>query len=404
MRAVSSPSVPASPVYAPHPSAPASAGQVLALVRAGRASTRTELGRVTGLSRTAVAARVGSLLAAGLLVEADEAPSSGGRPPGMLRFNRAAGVVLAVAVGRSRTQLAVCDLDGEELVAAEFDQETGVGPDELMPRVVEDLAALLAEAGRPASEVRAVGLSIPGTVDVTRGLSLQSPVMAGWDGVALAPYLHRLVDVPVHVDNDVNVMALSERRGLMADFDDLLLVKASTGLGAGIISHGTLLRGALGAAGEIGHTKTPAAAGARCRCGDTACLEAVAGGWALVREMRDRGRDLEHVRDLVDLVLDGDAEARAVVRESGRRVGEVLAGAVNLLNPQAVVVGGDMAAAYDAFVAGLRESLYANATSLATRELQVLPATHGSRAGLVGCAVLALDHVLDPAAVDAALS
>jgi predicted NBD/HSP70 family sugar kinase len=322
----------------------------------------------------------------------------------MLRFNRGAGLVLAVAVGRSRTQLAVCDLAGEELGAAEFDQEAGVGPDELMPRVVEGLEHLLAETGGPASHVRAVGVSIPGTVDVTRGLSVQSPVMAGWDGVPLAPYVHRLVDVPVHVDNDVNVMALSERRGLVADFDDLLLVKASTGLGAGIITGGGLLRGALGAAGEIGHTKTPAAAGAACRCGDTGCLEAVAGGWALVREMRARGRALEHVRDLVDLVLDGDAEARALVRESGRRVGEVLAGAVNLLNPQAVVVGGDMAVAYDVFVAGLRESLYANATSLATRELQVLPATHGPRAGLVGCAVLALDHVLDPAAVDAALT
>lgn len=386
------------------PGVPATPGQVLALVRSGRATTRTELGRLTGLSRTAVAARVGTLLAAGLLVEAEEGESSGGRPPVRLRFNRDAGVVLAAAVGRSRTQLAVCDLAGDELAAAEFDQETGVGPGELMPRVAEGLGRLVGQLGRPLDTVRAVGVSIPGTVDVLNGQSLQSPVMAGWDGVPLAPFLHALVEVPVYVDNDVNVMALSERRGHLEEFNDLLLVKASTGLGAGIVSGGRLLRGALGAAGEIGHTKTPPGEGRTCRCGDVGCLEAVAGGWALVREMQSRGREVEHVRGLVALVLDGDAEARTVVRESGRRVGEVLAGAVNLLNPETVVVGGDMAQAYDVFVAGLRESLYANATALSTRELQILPATHGQRAGVVGCASLALEHVLDAAAVDRALS
>ncbi len=386
------------------PAAPATAGQMLALVRAGRATTRTELGRMTGLSRTAVAARVGPLLTSGLLVEAEEGPSSGGRPPVRLRFNRNAGVVLAVAVGRSRTQLAVCDLEGEALTTAEFDQETGVGPGELMPRVVQALAGLLDEAEREVAEVRAVGMSIPGTVDVAHGRSLQSPVMAGWDGVPLAPYLHTLAEVPVHVDNDVNVMALSERRGHLQEFDDLLLVKASTGLGAGIVAGGRLLRGALGAAGEIGHSRTTAAAGLSCRCGETGCLEAVAGGWALVRDLQAQGREVEHVRGLVELVLAGDAEARTVVRESGRRVGEVLAAAVNLLNPEAVVVGGDMAQAYDVFVAGLRESLYAQATALSTSELQIVPATHGPRAGVVGCAALALEHVLDAAAVDRALS
>jgi predicted NBD/HSP70 family sugar kinase len=396
-------SVPTPPETAP-PAAPATAGEVLALVREGRASTRSELGRLTGLSRTAVASRVGSLLGSGLLVETDEGPSSGGRPPGRLRLNRDAGLVLAVAIGRSRTQLAVCDLEGDALGSAEFDQESGVGPGELMPRVVRGLGDLLAEAGRDAAEVRAVGMSIPGTVDVEHGRSLQSPVMAGWDGVPLAPYLQGLADVPVHVDNDVNVMALSERRGHLEQYDDLLLVKASTGLGAGIVAGGRLLRGALGAAGELGHTRTASADGIPCRCGETGCLEAVAGGWALVRDLRERGREVEHVRRLVELVLEGDPEARTVVRESGRRVGEVVAAAVNLLNPQAVVVGGDMAEAYDVFVAGLRETLYAQATALSTSELQVLPATHGAGAGLVGCAVLALEHVLDAAAVDRALS
>lgn len=385
------------------PVPPATAGDVLALIRDRRASTRSEVGRQTGLSRTAVAARVGSLLAAGLVVEGEEGPSSGGRPPTRLRFNNDAGVVLAAAIGRTRTQLAVCDLSGRDLVTVWAEQETGIGPAELMPRVADQLRRLLEKAERSPGDVRAFGLSIPGTVDVETGRSVASPVMPGWDGVDLTPALHELTEAPVYVENDVNAMALSERQGHLEEFTDLLMVKASTGLGAGIITGGRLLRGAVGAAGEIGHTKTPSAQGRTCRCGDTGCVEAVAGGWALVQEMRGRGRDVEHVRALVGLAIDGDPEARHLVRESGRRFGEVLGGAVNLLNPEAIVVGGDMAAAYDIFVAGLRETVYANATALATRELQILPATHGQRAGVVGCASLALEQVLSPAAVDRAL-
>jgi predicted NBD/HSP70 family sugar kinase len=384
--------------------APASTGDVLALIRAGAAQTRSEVGRLTGLSRTAVAARLADLLDSGLVVEGEEGPSSGGRPPVRLRFNESAGVVLAGAIGRTRTQLGVCDLEGSVLSSVDLDQEVGIGPDELMPRVVERLTALLEEAGSTAGDIRAVGLSIPGTVDFAVRASLDSPIMSGWDGVELTPYLRPLTPAPIFVDNDANVMALSERRGHLERYRDLLLVKASTGIGVGIVSQGELVRGALGAAGEIGHTKSPAAQGVTCRCGDIGCVEAVAGGWALVQAMQERGRSVGHIRGLVQLALDGDAEARQMVRESGRRIGEVLAGAVNLLNPEAIVIGGDMAQAYDTFVAGLRETVYGGASALATRQLVIVPTTHADRSGVVGCAAMALGQVLSVAAVDRALS
>ena len=386
---------------------PATTGQVFSLIRDGRARTRSEVGRVTGLSRTAVAARVGALLESGLVVEGvdrDRAPSTGGRPPVGLRFNRAAGVVLAGAIGRSRTQLGVCDLDGDVLATVDLDQEVGAAPEELMPKVVSGFADLLEGLGRRATEVRAVGLSIPGTVDFERGASLDSPIMSGWDGVELAPFVRELSQAPVFVDNDANVMALSERRGQLEQHRDLLFVKASTGIGLGIVSGGQLVRGALGAAGEIGHNKIPSASGLPCRCGDSGCLEAVAAGWALVQAARTGGHEITHVRDLVALAVRGDADARHLVRVAGRRIGEVVASVVNVLNPEAVVVGGDLAQAYDPFVAGLRESLYSQASALATRELVIVPVTHGDRSGVVGCAALAIREVLDSAAVDKVLS
>ncbi|MGZ4446454.1 MAG: ROK family protein [Nocardioides sp.] len=392
-----------SPVSTPlrDSAAPATAGELLALVRTGRAGTRSQLRTLTGLSRTAVVTRVQALASAGLLLAGEELASTGGRPPGGLLFNKDAGVVLAVAVGRSRSQLAVVDLDGTEVAADSADHEVGVGPDELMPRVAARLTRLLADVEPP---VAAVGLSLPGTVDTGRGVSLDSPVMAGWDGVELAPYLADVANVPVYVANDADVLARAELLGRRDEVRDALVVKASTGLGLGIVADGHVVAGHLGAAGEIGHTKTPAAEGLACRCGDTGCLEAVAGGWALVARMAEHGREVGHVRHLVELALQGDAEARGLVRDAGRHLGEVRAVAVNLLNPRVVVVGGDMAGAFDLFAAGLRESVYGRAGALATRDLQFLPAVHGDRAGLVGCAALALDHVLAPAAVDARLA
>ena len=380
--------------------APATAGELLALVRTGRASTRSDLRRLTGLSRTAVVSRVATLTSAGLLLVGEELASTGGRPPGTLVFNKDAGVVVAVAVGRSRSQLGIFDLEGAELASDSDDHAVGVGPDELMPQVAARLAALLDGVEPP---VAGIGLSLPGTVDPVRGLSIDSPVMGGWDGVELAPYFAEVVDAPLFVANDADVLARSELLGRSGAFRDVLVVKASTGLGLGIVADGRVLSGHVGAAGEIGHTRVDAADGLPCRCGATGCLETVAGGWALVGRLAESGHEVGHVRDLVALALHGDPVARGLLRDSGRQLGEMLAVAVNLLNPQAVVIGGDMAAAFDSYAAGVRESVYARAAALATRDLQILPATHGDRAGLVGCAALALDHVLAPAAVDARL-
>ena len=387
---------------------PATPGQVFSLIRDGRALTRSDVGRITGLSRTAVAARLGALLGSGLVVEGaepdDRGPSTGGRPPVHLRFNRAAGVVLAGAIGRSRTQLGVCDLDGAVLASVDLDQEVGPAAEDLMPQVVAAFGDLLASVGRSPDAVRAVGLSIPGTVDFVRGASLDSPIMAGWDGVELAPFLRPLTAAPVFVDNDANVMALSERRGHLERHRGAPARRRRCRRRHRWRPSRTAGRGAQGAAGEIGHTKVASAEGLPCRCGDTGCVEAVAAGWALVQSARERGLRVEHIRDLVRLAVAGDPDARHLVREAGRRIGEALASAVNLLNPEAVVVGGDLAEAYDTFVAGLRESVYSQASALATRSLAIVPVTHGELSGVVGCAAMAIREVLDSAAVDRALS
>jgi predicted NBD/HSP70 family sugar kinase len=377
-------------------------GQVFRLVLDGQATTRSEIGRVTGLSRTAVTARVNGLIALGLLVERADGESTGGRPPVRLQFNTTGGIVLAAAIGRSRTQLGVFDLGGTLLADESIELEHEYGPQVCLPPVADRLRELAAAAGRTAAEVVGIGVSLPGTVDIEHGCSLSSIVLPSWDDVPLGPLVRGDLDVPVFVDRDVNVMAMAERTGPLRDVRDLLMVKASTGIGAAIVSGGVLQRGDLHAAGELGHIPLRDGGGVLCRCGQRDCLEAVAGGWALVKALQADGRELSHVRDVVRLALGGDPVALDMIRESGRRVGQVLSAAVTILNPGVVVIGGDLASAYEPFVAGVRESVYGRSTALATRQLRIVPSAYGDRIGIVGCAAMVLERVLSAEAVDAA--
>jgi predicted NBD/HSP70 family sugar kinase len=373
------------------------AGDVFALLNDGVVHTRAEIGRTTGLSRTAVAARVRQLAESGLVVEDAAAATTGGRPAGRLRVDQAGGVVLAAAIGASRTQLGVCDLAGAVLAETGLDLSTGLGPQAVLTTVAEGLTVLSEKVDRP---VRGLGVCLPGPIDVAAGTVVESPLLPGWAGVPIALGFPGL---PVLVDNDVNALTLAEH-SVRPSVSDLLHVKVSTGIGAGIIAGGVLQRGVRGAAGEIGHNPVADGGGVVCRCGNLDCLEAVASGAALVTALRAKGRDVADVPGVVALVRAGDPEAVAMVRHAGRRIGEVLAVAVNLLNPQAVVFGGDLAEAFEPLLAGVREQVYRRAIVPVTRELSIEQSALGQGAGIAGCAAMALAEVLSPRAIDAALA
>jgi predicted NBD/HSP70 family sugar kinase len=379
-------------------------GDVLRLIRTGAAATRTEIGRRTGLSRPAVALRVAELTARGLVTEGDAAPSSGGRPPTRLEFNADAGTVLAAALGISRSEVAVCDLAGRVLTRTAGTPAVERGPDAVVPWLLDTWTALLDAAGRSGAGVRGVGVGVPGTVEFATGRAASPPVLASWSGVEIRPLVAARFPVPVLLDNDVNVMALGEHRAHHPGVDDLVFVKVSTGVGAGIVSGGSLLRGDLGAAGEIGHIPVRDGGGTPCRCGNTDCLEALAGGPALLARLAAAGGAAAGIPELAALAQGGDPAAVTLVRDAGRRVGEVLAGAVNLLNPAVIVLGGDLARAYDPLVAGVREVVFRRSTALATRRLTVVPSRAWDDAGLLGAAELVLDRVLSPEAVNAEIA
>ena len=377
-----------------------SAGDVLGLIRDNDVVTRADIRRLTGLSRTAVTLRVEQLLERGLVVERADGGSTGGRPPTRLMFNPESGLVLAASTGASRAQVAVCDLAGRVLAESEFAvPATGV-TESLLVSAAERMDALIERIERPRRAVRGVGVSVPSAVDVATGHSVGTGPALG--EVAVAEYFTARFGVPVRVDSDVNALALAEH-ARHPDVCDLLLLKASTGIGVGIIAGGRLLRGAWGGAGEIGHIKVAGAPDRPCRCGDMHCLETVAGGWALLEQLAGQGKTVPGLPELVELVRAGDPDALRVVREAGRRIGEVLAAAVNLLNPALIIVRGDLSHAYEPLAAGMRELIYQRSSALATRALRVEPGAPDAPTGVAACAAMILDQVLSPSAVNAML-
>jgi predicted NBD/HSP70 family sugar kinase len=384
-------------------SPPTSAGALLSLIREGVAVTRADLARQTGLARSTVAQRVDALLARGLVYEAGGGASTGGRPATVLAFNRDAGVVLVADLGATHARLAVSDLAGTPLAERAADLDIAVGPEQALAWVSDRFAELLDEIGRAPAEVRGIGIGVPGPVEFASGRPANPPIMPGWDDFPIPEWFAGRYSAPVLVDNDVNIMARGEHRMHWRQTQHLLLIKVGTGIGCGIVADGHIHRGARGAAGDIGHIRATDREDVVCRCGNVGCLEAVAGGQALAQRLADAGEDATHSRDVVRLVEEGHAGAIRMVRDAGRTLGEVLAGTVNFFNPAVIVIGGDIAEAHAQLLAGVREGIFSRSLPLATRDLRIVPCRLGDRAGVIGAAIMVIEHVLAPDAVDHSL-
>jgi predicted NBD/HSP70 family sugar kinase len=377
---------------------------MLSLIRQGRASTRADLAALTGMARSTVAQRVEALIEQQLVHEAQEGPSTGGRPPRTFVFNQGAGVILAADLGATHSRLAITDLAGEVLGEHAEDLEIASGPEPVLAWLRDSFDRLLDEAGRTRGDVRGVGVGVPGPVEFATGRPVNPPIMPGWDNHPISDELADHYDALVLVDNDVNIMALGEHWSTWPDAEHLLYVKVGTGIGCGIVAGGEIHRGAEGAAGDIGHIRVTSDESVVCRCGNIGCLEAVAGGRAIAGRLRELGVEAQDSRDVVAEVRAGNPEAVRLVREGGRTLGDVLASAVNFFNPAVIVIGGDVAEAHEQLLAGVREVVYQRSLPLATRHLRVVRSSLRDRAGVIGAAVMVIEHVLSPEAVDRALA
>ncbi|MET9258874.1 ROK family transcriptional regulator [Amycolatopsis sp. NPDC004079] len=373
---------------------PAGPLRLLWLVAHGHARSRMDLARALGLPQSTVSVRTQALMSAGVLSESGEGRSAGGRRPKLLSVNAEFGHVWAADVGSRHVRIGALDIAGNLLEVHERPLDISQEPRELVAGLAAAVRDVMAGAECPGRAL-GVGVAFPGPVDVNAGTITLPSRMPGWRGFAVRDALAEHFELPVVVDNDANMLALGESVS-GAPGRTLLVVKAGTGIGSGIVLSGELYRGRAGVAGDISHVRVPAAEDQPCTCGNRGCLEVVASGAALVGQLQAQGLKLETTAQVMATAEDGHPEATTAVRRAGLRLGEVLATVVNFSNPDEVLLGGALSGS-EAFVAAVRGALYERCLPLATRELRIDRVRFGADAGLYGAGALALDAVFEQA-------
>jgi glucokinase-like ROK family protein len=379
--------------------------QLLRLLRDGGPRSRAQLADAVHLSKSKVAFELDRLAEMGLIETGGLAASRGGRRSAIMRLSSELRFV-GVDIGATSVDVAVTD--GELHILGRVGEAIDVrgGPDATL-QVVLDLIGKLRSEGL-ATDVHGVGVGVPGPVSFRDGVPIVPPIMPGWDHFPVRDVLAQELGAPVLVDNDVNIMALGERHwGTARAVDDFLFIKVGTGIGAGVVVGGAVHRGVNGSAGDIGHIQVEDY-GPTCACGSTGCLEAFFGGAALARDALSAARSgrspalaqrLAEVGTLTGIDVGhcaaaGDPVSVALIRDGGRRVGQVLAGLVSFFNPGLIVIGGGVAGLGHSLLAEIRSVVYRRSLPLATGNLPIVLSELGDRAGVVGGARLISDAVL----------
>lgn len=371
---------------------------LLGLARTVPDFTRADVMEVSGWGRMTVQARVEELLDHKMVTEA--APSTGqrGRPAIRYRFNSDRAVLVVADIGASGARVAVCDLVGRVIHKVEVPTSIGDGPEAVLAVIMAKASTLL-DTHRHGRALWGVGISVPGPVEIATGRVVSPPIMTGWDGFEIPRRVQQdLGPVPVFVDNDAMSAAWGERQRRHPTVSNLVYVKVGTGVGAGIVANGQPLRGAKGAAGDLGHTwaDCDGLSGQRplCRCGKVGCVEAYCGGWALARDLEKAGFPCRDAQDVVELVRLGNAQAIRLVRDAGRVLGAAIAEAVSLVNPSVVIIGGQLSATGEHLIGGVRERVAARSLPLAVDDLVIETTALNGDSGVIGLAHSVADTVL----------
>lgn len=386
---------------------------VVDLVRRGRASTRQQLAQMTGMGRNTISSLLNTAVALGLIAPNGSGPSTGGRAPATWRFRQEDGLVLVAGVHSSTLRLAVTDLGGAPVECRTLPWSITRGP---APTLAEAAARLRDMVGPLDRPVWAAGASLPGPIDQESGRPTAPPIMPGWDGFDVVAVMEEALGVPAVTSNDVNTMLLGHAVTLQDQAHrrprDILYLQVGTGIGAGLMSNGLLHRGADGAAGDIGHVRVTGNDAVVCRCGRTGCLEAVAGGWAVMRDARRAGAEgtspflRERLAGSDDLTIDdvvagvaaGDTECVTLMVRSATAVGDALAMIVSFFNPGRVVLAGPMPQGCPLFLQVARRIVDERALALATHDLELVPAEDSLDDEMRGTAILAVNALFDRAA------
>ena len=362
--------------------------------------TRSELARRTGLSRTTIVSIVDELDRRGLILEHQDTLStrrSPGRPATLVRLHPSAGAALGIAVGREELRVTLVDLSLRVLTHRSVDFALDTPADAVLDLAVELAGAALDDASTSRGELIGIGVGLPGPIDL-RSDAADPRILSEWSRRPVRATLEQRLGAPVTIENDANLEGLAEvALGAGRGRDGVVYVKVSWGIGGAILLGGRLYRGRQGFTGEFAHMRVRED-GPLCGCGRRGCLGTFASGHVLRELLAPVHGPAVGLEDIARWAESGDTGARRLLTDAGREIGAALAGVCLALNPDAVIVGGELGDSAS-LLDGLREGLRARVLPLTAETTAVLPAQLAKHAGALGGASLvvrsseALEHV-----------
>jgi len=366
--------------------------RVLGALRERGHISQADIARVTGLSRTTVHTLVSELKDSGVVheVETTVPDLRSGRPSVQLMLRDSSLAVVGIDFGHSHVQVAVADIAHNVLAERRADLDVSHDSRTALDTAARMVDEVLKEGRVERRSVIAAGMGVPGPVDRGRGTAGSASILPGWTGLRIESEMQQRLGMPVEIENDANLGALAEMTwGAGRECSNFAYIKAATGIGAGLVIDGRLLRGASGTAGEIGHT-TLDESGALCYCGNRGCLETVASGPAIIGLVSSGHPETLTLGQVIELAAGGDVRCRRAISDAGREIGVAVAGLCNLINPERVIVGGLLSRAGDLLLQPIREAIRRHAVFAAAERVEVVAAAFVERAELLGSLALAL--------------
>ncbi|GAA4043674.1 ROK family transcriptional regulator [Arthrobacter methylotrophus] len=353
-------------------------------------STQAELARQTGLSTATVSNIVKIMQDAGLV--STEPITSSGRRALNVRLNSNGAVAVGIDFGRRHLRVVLASLGYHIIVEETVTLPLGHHAEQGISAAVSLLDKLLVESGVDRSAVVGAGAGIAGPIDRRSGTVAQGAILPEWVGIQILERLEEALNLPVYVDNDANLGALSEVTwGPHSGISNLMFLKIGSGIGAGLIINGAPYYGAVGITGEIGHA-TIHEYGAICRCGNRGCLETMASTTTMI-ELLGKGSGLHlEPEDIVRNALARDSATLRVVDDAGLAVGRALGNVANLINPEVIVVGGPLASLGDILLDPIRRGLVRHAVPVIGETTHLAMSSLGARAEALGAAALVFQH------------
>ena len=360
--------------------------------------SRAEIAKISGLNKATISTITGELLKESCIIEEGSGRTTpiGGKPPTPLRLNANRFGLFGVDIRADETILALSDFNNR--IVARFSYETGSDATAFLNKIGKEIRKLCTKHDS-FIEFPGIGVSLPGLVDNQSGKFLLSVVLP-WRDVPVVNLLEKATGLPVIIDNSARCSALAEiwhGKAQYAHVRDLLYVGVSTGLACGVVIDGGLYRGGNNTAGQFGHIPIDLN-GPECRCGQKGCWDLYASDKATLKRYADlrgtSGKRVSTMRKLVELVEGGDAAATEAVRETARYLGIGITGLINGLDPEVVVIGGEITKAWGVIERIIVEETKRNLLAPRSHSVAIRPSAFEVRPSLKGALTLIQNSLL----------